>query len=667
MPDTSASIILDRLNSGEMSKLILGQYQYAKYNSGFEKLYNFVPLVQGPVKRRQGTIFAGYAKSKCWLITFGKKDDDNDATNTQYTADNFIIELGTYNNTDLLISQFGYARFWQTRKLVTVPQSRITTWVQSSSYNINSVVNYNNIYYLFYSFTIGDTSGTSSPEALPFSISSRRGWLRLSTDSFGQVIYEIPTLWTYDAMTDNDGRLNIKYVQSKDVIFIGCPGFIPQTLSRYGVLDWRISRFGNIGGPFNSINTDGKITSAITLYSTLTSNIRFFKNNVDITSTILANYNIGDVIYIGNPDNINTSAWQVETAYALGTLVIYAGYTYKALNAGTSGTRPPTWIEGAQWDGAQGTSVQWQFMDIGFAYGRLTEAPNIVTWDIDPPAVLINTGTSVATYSTNWALSAWNKLDGYPVYPQFFKGRLVWCDSDRAFMSESGGAYYYFRSKSDTGDVTDAQAIFLLFNNARSSGVQWIISTDALIIGTNSTEFAIKPITFNLPFGPRNVEASALSTYGSSNISPARINETYAFVQRNGYQIRDIKFDSLNVSIISKDQTILNPSISSSGIVQLAYQQGYSPILWAIRKDGLMIGFTYSTEAYQESPYGGWFRVSIGTFNKNILPNRQIDNNVACMATLPSINGVDDVCLVISSNSNALDRSILFIDNSQRC
>lgn len=60
-------------NAGELSPLMEGRIDFAKYQTGCQKLLNFVPTVQGPVRRRQGTRFVAETKAssqRSWLARF---------------------------------------------------------------------------------------------------------------------------------------------------------------------------------------------------------------------------------------------------------------------------------------------------------------------------------------------------------------------------------------------------------------------------------------------------------------------------------------------------------------------------------------------------------------------------------------------------------------------
>jgi hypothetical protein len=68
-----ASPLISSFNSGELSPLMAGRSDIAKYASGCALLQNFIPRVQGPITRRAGSHFAAELKDstdRCWLVRF---------------------------------------------------------------------------------------------------------------------------------------------------------------------------------------------------------------------------------------------------------------------------------------------------------------------------------------------------------------------------------------------------------------------------------------------------------------------------------------------------------------------------------------------------------------------------------------------------------------------
>lgn len=94
-----ASPIRSSFNAGELSPLLDGRVDIAKYNNGCKVLENFIPAVQGPAVRRPGTRFVREVKDSAditWLLPF------------------------TFNNQQAFILEFGdqYIRFYTNHGIV---------------------------------------------------------------------------------------------------------------------------------------------------------------------------------------------------------------------------------------------------------------------------------------------------------------------------------------------------------------------------------------------------------------------------------------------------------------------------------------------------------------------------------------------------------------------
>ena len=67
--------------------------------------------------------------------------------------------------------------------------------------------------------------------------------------------------------------------------------------------------------------------------------------------------------------NNNRGTWTASTAYLIGDIVTYGGYTYTALNSATSVTTPPTHTTSSAYDGPGATGVNWNY-DTAPLYNR---------------------------------------------------------------------------------------------------------------------------------------------------------------------------------------------------------------------------------------------------------------------------------------------------------
>lgn len=74
-----ASPIQTAFNGGELTPMLAGRVDIAKYANGCKRMENFLPLVQGPAITRPGTVFVAEVKSsaqRTWLLRFEFSGED---------------------------------------------------------------------------------------------------------------------------------------------------------------------------------------------------------------------------------------------------------------------------------------------------------------------------------------------------------------------------------------------------------------------------------------------------------------------------------------------------------------------------------------------------------------------------------------------------------------
>ena len=173
--------------------------------------------------------------------------------------------------------------------------------------------------------------------------------------------YEVATPYLLADLTNAEGAFALSIEQSGDVLYIAARGYTPRTLTRLDTANWVLAEYRPENGPFEDQNLDNDIvvwcsgqTGAITIES---------------NSGIFAATDVGRLIRI-QQQNMDVDPWEVELAVNAGDLRRYDGITYKAINSGTTGSAPPTHLEGTARDGA--TNVIWEYQDAGYGIARIT-------------------------------------------------------------------------------------------------------------------------------------------------------------------------------------------------------------------------------------------------------------------------------------------------------
>lgn len=642
-----ASPIVSSFNTGEVSPLLEGRVDVAKYAAACKHLEGFIPTIQGPAKRRGGFRYVGEVKdstSRSWLVKF--------EFNTQQA---YVLEFGNQ-----------YIRFWANHGQVVV--SGVVAWATLTVYAVGDLVSQGGINY--YCKT-AHTAGVFATDL------AAGDWYALTG-----AIYEIPSPYTTADLTNSDGTFALRFVESADIIYIAHRTYQQRKLSRLSATKWTLAAVQATGGPFKTENT-----TATTVYANgLTGSVTLFAS-----SAIFQAGHVGSLFRMQPQDFTHIPPWEGYTEVANGTggtalglrrrsvgknYICTTDYTITGAAAPTNsirtGTDKLTHTTGTARDGA-GTSVgnvaelvglDWQYTDPGYGIVLITgftsstqvtatvvaasstgiaQLPYFVT--IPTGAGAYNGATTYGrdvwvtylgnTYrslkvgnightpstsptwwvlennfgTTRWAFADWSDVEGWPSHVGFFRERLIFGRSQRVWMSVAGD-YENFSKLDDSGQVAADMAITIDLQSTQVNNMLWMEtfspSIEALMIGTAGSEFVVKSQTENNVFGPDNVTAAMVSTYGSRNMQPKRVGNIILYAQRAGLKLRDLNYDFYSSNDGSNDQSILAEHLTRPGLSQIDYQQEPYSIMWGVRSDGGLLAMTYSREQYPEPPHGGW-------------------------------------------------------------
>jgi hypothetical protein len=248
--------------------------------------------------------------------------------------------------------------------------------------------------------------------------------------------------------------------------------------------------------------------------------------------------------------------------------------------------------------------------------------------------VVITMGGTTA--SSNWEVSAWNPRDGYPKAGAFFEGRLVLGGNtkypDTVWLSKTGNIGHFMMKKLAQDASTDASgggyfgavnatdAYFFIPASQQTNAIQWMYSSDTLLIGTTSTEFSISGGS-DSALSLTTTFVRALSSHGSSNVQPVKVGSSILFVSPDGKRIYEIprklsdytsalEMTSMAEGIIDKAiDLVVDPADTDATpvfkkmnrIYKMVWQEGEN-VLWCLVKnkeheyDGL-ISLTYDKTA----------------------------------------------------------------------
>lgn len=438
---------------------------------------------------------------------------------------------------------------------------------------------------------------------------------------------EVATPYSEADLFNTDVTPRLRFAQSGDLLYIAHGLYQQRTIQRTSATSFVMNLYEAKGGPWRSLNetTTTIYAGAETGTTTLTASAGVFTVGM-----------VGSLLYLESKDTNAITAWEVSKAITAGMRRRSDSKTYEALNAATTGTSRPVHNEGALFDGD--TGVQWEFRDPGYGYVRITgfTSSTIVSCTVVDrlPSQVVGSGNA----TLRWSFGEWSADAGWPTDVAFYRERLWWARKQQVWGSVSADFTDY--SPKTYGQVTADMAIAVTLVSGKINDVQWMTGDDELLCGTAGGEFSVGELTNGDPIGPGNVRARLISSYGSRAIPPIKNGDALLFVQRSGLKAREVSYDSLNLKYQSSDATVLAEHITRTGVLQIAFSLEPNPVVWAIRADGLLIGYTWNAE--QE--VRGWHRHPVGgsgvVESIAVMPAAEGDSSELWLVVRRTINGV---------------------------
>jgi hypothetical protein len=259
------------------------------------------------------------------------------------------------------------------------------------------------------------------------------------------------------------------------------------------------------------------------------------------------------------------------------------------------------------------------------------------------------------TGHTSWTLStvsitgspspALNTGTGkFPSCVTFFEQRLVFAgtnDNPQTLFFSKSAELENFTTGSNASDAM----IYSIASN-KVNAIRYLSAQRSLLVGTVGGEFVVSASGTTSPITPTNIQIQRQSSYGSANVDAVQIENVTMFLQRAKRKIRELTYN-LNIDQYqATDLTLLAEHITEGGINEMAYQQEPDSILWCVRNDGTLLGFTYA----RAESVTGWHRhIMGGSFSSG---NAVVES----VASVPTDLNEDEFFIIVKRTINGATR-----------
>lgn len=270
-------------------------------------------------------------------------------------------------------------------------------------------------------------------------------------------------------------------------------------------------------------------------------------------------------------------------------------------------------------------------------------------------------GSAIKNASLNWQLGDWGGLSN-PTYPgtfpravSFYADRLFWGRAIKWWGSAPG--QYDSHTQDLYSLVTADCAVSGIIAAQEVDEITWMSPLNVLLIGTKGGEFGLGPIVPTQALGPGNTDVVRQSKLRSRAIRAEVIGTSNFYVQLSGKKVMAQDYNFYLDRYDSTNQNRLANHIAgytvTSGIIDQAYHAEPYETLWAVRSDGVLIGYVFD----RQDSVTGWHEHPMGASKAGAAI-------VECVAVIPAPDGTrDELWMIVNRTVNgATVRSIEYLE-----
>lgn len=336
----------------------------------------------------------------------------------------------------------------------------------------------------------------------------------------------------------------LNYAQQADTMYLTSQYYEPRKLTRTANDSWTLSRYTRTNGPNATAQAITGITQA---------------NPAVVTYSGADNYDNGDQVYIDSVvgmteinnqfylvANVNTTANTFELTDLAGANINSTGYTAYA---------------------SGGLAENYNLGDYPSAVGFTDDSRLLMAGTINKPETIYFSKTPSAA------------------------GAVQFDD----FTTGSG--------------ATDGLAFTLAPLQGKVDAIRWATNTDKYIaLGTFASVRRIYGATEEASVAPDEITAKASNSDGADWARPTTDGATLFYISRDKQRLESLEYDIQIDGYSPDDKNLVSDKIVEGGLRQIARQTGRPTIIWVLRTDGLLLGFTYKGK----ENIAGWHRHKLG-------------------------------------------------------
>ena len=624
MPKSSP--IQTDFSAGEFGPHTDGRVDTEEYKRGLQKCYNYIPAIQGPLVRRPGTKYVNQIKdpskpptfipfkfsdTQQYILEFGEAylrfhtDGGTVVTSgtTYLVPYNSDLGLKSASRTSLATRRQDETR-WSHTSVVEGTTLEIATPYSHDEVKSLSFAQEGNSIYLACSTRPRHvlTRYTNTEWDFEKHESVDGPYLPLNTYAYsgdGASTQLLPK-WDFDKFSITDVDFYTKSVQV-------------ETRPRYFIKDIQATA----GVPEHTITVDGPVT----YYNGQDVYFRSIAGAIELNNSSLIGRESFKITAV-----VSSTKFRVDTTGMSVSSYTGSGAVWPALFSGTNtfkdDQRSFAIIKGStryygtmSMGGIDSTNQVGNQRDF-YELADYNPANFLLTFDrrSAQTALAALGDTSLIDF---WYVGLFNSsiVTGYPQAITFHQDRLIEAGAPgypQKFIASRSGDHSNFALSDPNGlSVRDTDALDFDLVSDDKDPIIWAKSGNkGVLMGSLSSEFLVSPSSDNQAITPTNINAEVVGRYGSATVEAVRAGDAIIYVQNSRHKIRELNFfvnmNKHNSILINK----LADHIAYPQVNQLAVQNEYYPMVYALRSDGIVAAMTFDRDS--QTVRSGWAEFELG-------------------------------------------------------
>jgi energy-converting hydrogenase Eha subunit H len=562
-------------SSGELSASLYGRVDLDKYHTGLQTCRNAFVDYRGGITRRPGTRMVGATiepTTRPRLIPF-----------TYSSLQAYVLVFGT--GTMRVIRNGGFV----TEPAIAMTRSGTTYTATAHGLTTGDSIVVSDIVPWLKATVIDANNFTLTDVYTNTLVSSNATtFARIFTLSTPYAAADLPLL---------------KYTQSFDTMTLTHPFYVAKNLTRSQHWVWTLSTVvlgTSIVPPSSITSLTGYVTGTIPPGSGLTTAYGYVITSVDADGQESGPCTEVDIFYY-NRDALAVTiriAWATVSAAA--RYNVYAAIPSNGIGLGSF----PSF-------GYIGTTRDTEFTDTNIT-ADFTKVPP--------------TGVNPFSGGNNPGVST------------YFDQRKVYAASvsnpQTLYMSKPGEYNNFDVSQ----PANDGDALTLTLSTVQSSQIRALLPMpDGMLVFTQSGVFKVSGGGTNVGIKVSNSLARQQNYIGINDIQPIPVNFEILFVQEKGAIVRALTYNFYTSTYEPADLTLLsNHLFTGRTVVEWAYAEHPSKIIWCIRDDGQLLALTY----LKDQKIQGWTRHDTNGLVESVASISELGTDGVYFAVRRQINGV---------------------------